>query len=987
MRQDWQQVKQIFATALVQTPETRAEYISNECHGDLELQHEVESLISSHDSAAIFLESPAVYEVAETFSESTQTLNPGEFVKHYRITKHIATGGMGEVYLADDTKLERNVAVKILNENFESGQSNLSRFFAEGKAVSALAHPNILVIHEIGEYEGTYYIVSEFVEGETLGKMIKKSDYALIQVIDIAIQVARGLAAAHKAGIVHRDIKPDNIILRGDGIIKVLDFGLVKRIGKQDPLIDYNAQTQELINTKAGMVLGTAAYMSPEQARGKPVDTRTDIWSLGVVLFQMLSKQLPFPGETTSDIIASILKNEPPSLEKLAPSIPCKLVAIIEKTLEKDADRRYQGAEELLIDLGRVRRSLENDTEAKTEPLQFRVNGNRKGTKKTDGNYISVTVDEVPGESAEHQSFFSTAYTSARSHPNILALILVGFSVLLIASYYGVSRFRPNDNANSFQNMELKKLTSEGNAGEWAAVSPDGKYIAYVVKTENRESLAVRQVESSGLVEIVPPGNVRFASVAFAPDGNNIFYNVYEKPESGTIYEIPVLGGEKRKVVDRVDDWIAVSPDGKNVAFTRGRKSLLTSPVKGGSERTVTSTKATEAFLYLSWSANGKSIFASLLSSSDPNNYLVEIDVDTGAETWRSETAWKRINGLTSLSDGTGIIISGRDPKSTRMQLWFVPYPTGAARRITNDLSNYFGISLTANNEALVSVKHERTSNLWIANEFEGNNAEQLSLGEGKDAGLMGISSSPDHTIVYTARDVGNFDIWSARADGANKRQLTSEQGTNISPVVSPDGKTIVFISDRKSGADLWRMDIDGSNLKQLTHTNDQEGFPSITPDGKYIVYNLVVAKDKATIWKMGFDGGKPIQLTTMDTGRPIVSPDGKFFACDYGLGENMKVAIFPIEGGKPVKLLDAKAFLDANTYRWASNGQALIYHDTRDHADNLWSQPIDGSAPKQLTFFESEEIYRFDISRDGNGFIVARGNTSSDVVLISNYR
>ncbi len=987
MRQDWQQVKEIFATALLQTPDSRAEYISKECHGDLELQHEVESLISSHDSATIFLESPAVYEVAETFSESRQSLNPGEFVNHYRIAKHIATGGMGDVYLAEDTKLERNVAVKILNDNFESGQSNLSRFFAEGKAASALDHPNILVIHEIGEYEGSHYIVSEFVEGETLGEMIKKSDYSLSQVIDIAMQVARGLSAAHKAGIVHRDIKPDNVILRDDGIIKVLDFGLVKRIGKQDPSIDYDAQTQELINTKAGMVLGTAAYMSPEQARGKPVDTRTDIWSLGVVFFQMLSKQLPFPGETTSDIIASILKSEPPSLAKLAPSIPLKLVEIIEKTLEKDAGRRYQSAEELLIELELIRRGLEDNKEARTEPLQFRVGGNRKSRKKTDANYVPVTADEVPGDSAEHRSFFSTAFTSARTHPNILALVLIGFTVLLIASYYGVSRFRPNDDANSFQNMELKTLTSEGNVGDWAAVSPDGKYIAYVVKTENRESLAVRQVESSGLVEIVPPGNARFASVAFAPDGNNIFYNIYEKPDSGTIYEIPVLGGEKRKVVDRADDWITVSPDGKNVAFTRGRKSLLTAPVKGGSERIVTSTKATEAFLYLSWSANGKSIFASLLPSSDANNYLVEIDLETGAETWRSETAWKRINGLTSMSDGTGIIVSGRDPKSTRMQLWFVPYPTGAARRITNDLSNYFGISLTANNEALVSVKHERTSNLWIANEFEGNNAEQLSLGEGKDAGLMGISSSPDHTIVYTARDVGNFDIWSVSADGTNKRQLTSDEGTNISPVVSPDGKTVVFVSDRKSAADLWRMDIDGSNLKQLTNTVDQEGFPSITPDGKHILYNLLVAKDKAIIWKMGIDGGKPIQLTTMETGRPIVSPDGKLFACDYGLGENRKVAIFPIEGGKPLKLLESKSILDANTYQWASDGKALIYYETHNHADNLWRQPIDGGAPKQLTFFESGEIYRFELTYKEDSFIIARGNTSSDIVMISNYR
>ena len=300
-------------------------------------------------------------------------IQPGTKLGRYEIRSHIGAGGMGDVYLARDTELDRSVALKVLPPSVASDQQRMRRFVQEAKAASSLNHQNIITIYEIGETESTRFIATEFVDGVTLRQQLRRGRLTLTETLNIAIQVAAGLAAAHEAGIIHRDIKPENVMLRNrDGFVKLLDFGLVKLTEVSTTTTDTEAPTRALVNTDAGTVMGTVTYMSPEQARGKTVDARTDIWSLGVILYEMTTGVVPFAGETSADVIAAIVKTDPPPVSRLAPDVPEKLEEIVAKALEKDRDERYQTIKDLLVDLRRVKKRLdfESETERSTSPDQ-----------------------------------------------------------------------------------------------------------------------------------------------------------------------------------------------------------------------------------------------------------------------------------------------------------------------------------------------------------------------------------------------------------------------------------------------------------------------------------------------------------------------------------------------------------------------------------------------------------------------------------------
>jgi serine/threonine protein kinase len=351
----WQQVKEIFQSALQHEPGQRSVFLSNACGGDESLRQEVESLITSHEKDGSFIDSPA-YEAAAAMLETEQQLKAGQMIGHYEILSTLGKGGMGEVYLARDTRLDRNVALKFLPPDLIKDDERVRRFAQEARAASSLNHPNILTIHEIGEVGGRRFIATEFVAGETLRERIAGGPMKLADALNTGEQVASALAEAHAAGIIHRDIKPENIMLRRDGIVKVLDFGLAKLTEQKES--GPEDSTRALVKTSAGVVMGTVTYMSPEQARGLPVDARSDTWSLGVVLYEMMSGRAPFAGATTSDIIAAILEREPRSLNSISSDIPDALEWIVNKALTKDRDDRYQTARELLTDLRRLKQRL-----------------------------------------------------------------------------------------------------------------------------------------------------------------------------------------------------------------------------------------------------------------------------------------------------------------------------------------------------------------------------------------------------------------------------------------------------------------------------------------------------------------------------------------------------------------------------------------------------------------------------------------------------
>jgi eukaryotic-like serine/threonine-protein kinase len=975
-------IEEIYHAVLETSPPNRKEFLQEHCGEDVDLRSEIESLLSFEKTFASVIDSPPASLINEVFFESQKPSIIGTRINQYKILSLLGEGGMGTVYLAQDTKLERKVAVKFLSDSFVREGSSLERFFREAKSSSALNHPNIITVHEIGEFEHRPFIATEFIDGITLKEYLQQAKITLTDLLDIAVQVASALSTAHKAGIIHRDIKPDNVMIRSDGIVKVLDFGLAKVSRDSSKAIDPEANTKEKLSTIHGLIMGTPQFMSPEQARGKKVDTRTDIWSFGVLFYQMLTRKLPFQGETTSDIIASVLKSEPPPLTQFVPDISPELEKITLKALRKRRSERYQTIDEILSELKNFRRDLEFG--AKTKPLDFRISEQIENKKDTDAKLTQITAENSDIQSGKLSSIFSQTISKAKTHPISFGLIFITIVSLLAAIVIGFSKQHSAVNQpDSFQKMKLAKLTFDGTVTNIAAVSPDGKYIVYATRNDGLETLLVRQIASGTVIQLVPPAEVVYFGAAFSNDSNYIYYTVHEK-DASNLFEIPALGGNPRKIVNDVSAKITFSPDGKNMAFIRSNTSLMLADAKGGAERFLAKAAEGEMWRYAIWNPNGKSIVVAA-SNTNNNEYLLEITPDSGAAKRLDSSNWTIITGLTWVSDGSGLILSGRNAETKFSQLWFLSYPDGKLSHITNDFSVYIKPDLTADNKNLIAVKNEKLYNIWISADGTQSSLKKITVEEGKDEGLAGLAQAPDGKIVYTVKINDKFDIWIVNADGSSNHQLTFDQADNYQPTVSPNGKYVVFTSNRTGKSNLWRMNIDGSEQTALTDNANGVHSPIFTPDGKWIIYEQAESNNLTTIWKMNIEDKRTVQLTQADSSRAAVSPDGKFFACDYD--DPSKLAIISIDGGQPVKILDAPLVLKSKMFLWAKDGKSLIYIDKRDRIYNLWAQPISGEKPKQLTFFDSGQIYKFDLAPDGKGFAFSRGNESSDVVMFNDFR
>ncbi|MEO6588190.1 MAG: protein kinase [Pyrinomonadaceae bacterium] len=974
-------IEEIYHAVLETAPPNRREFLQDHCGEDIELRLEIESLLSFEKTFYSVIDSPPVSLINEFFSEFETPSIIGSQINQYKILSLLGEGGMGTVYLAQDTKLERKVAVKFLSDNFVKEGSSLERFFREARSSSALNHPNIITVHEIGEFENRPFIATEFIDGITLKEYLTQAKITLTDLLDIAVQVASALSTAHKAGIIHRDIKPDNVMIRSDGIVKVLDFGLAK-ISQDSKEIDTEANTREKLSTIHGLIMGTPHFMSPEQARGKKVDKRTDIWSFGVLLYQMLTRKLPFQGETTPDIIASVLKSEPPPMTQFVPDISPELEKITLNALQKSRRDRYQTIDELLSELKYFRRNLEFG--AKTEPLNSRVSEQVENEKITDAKLIQITAENSDIHSGKLSSIFSQTISTAKTHPVSFGLIFITIVSLFTAIVIGFSKQRLAVNQpDSFQKMKLAKLTFDGTVTNIAAVSPDGKYIVYALRNDGLETLLVRQIVSGTVIQLVKPAEVTYFGAVFSNDSNYVYYTVYDK-DASNLFEIPALGGNPRKIVNDVSAKITFSPDGKTMAFIRAGKSLLIADNKGSAERFLAKAAEGEMWRYAAWNPDGKSIVVAA-SDSKRNEFLMEIATDSGEAKRLDSSNWTIITGLTWISDGSGLILSGRTAETKFSQLWLLSYPDGKLSHITNDFSLYIKPDLAADNKTLIAVKQEKLYNIWTSSDGTPNSLKKITVEEGKDDGLSGLASSPEGKIVYTVRIDDAIDIWIVNPDGSNNHQLTFDQASNYQPTVSPDGKYIVFISTRMGKPGLWRMNIDGSEQTALTENVKTLRSPVFTPDGKWIIYEQVGPGNTSTIWKINVEDKQIVQLTQTDSAKAAVSPDGKFFACEYGTPA--KVAIILIDGGQTVKLLDAPLVTKSKMFLWAKDGKSLVYIDKRDRIYNLWAQPVSGEKPKQLTFFDSGQIYKFDLAADGKGFAFSRGNESSDVVMFNDFR
>ena len=616
----WQRVKEIFQGALERKGAEREAFLA-ECCDDTDLRSEVESLLRSYEVAGSFMESPAVAHAADSLAGAEQKLTPGQRVKHYQIVNLIGEGGMGEVYLATDTILGRRVALKVLPAFVSKDPDRLRRFTQEARAASRLSHPNVCVVHEIGETDdGRPFIAMEYVEGVTLRHRLKNQALKLGDVLDIAIQVADALTAAHETGIVHRDIKPENIMIRPEGYVKILDFGLAKLTERHQSALQTTMSTL-LFQSSPGTVIGTAAYMSPEQARGVQVDERTDIWGLGVVLYEMSSGNPPFTGETATDVVVAIVEKEQPPISRYVDGTPPELERIVKKALRKDRNERYQIVKELAIDLRSLRKELEANSmlDRSVAPV----------TAVEGSEYARASTRERIAETNELKAAQTTILKPAgRSTRRRVALVVgwfmlvgVGFGLYQLWSRIGAKPRVP------FERFEVTKLTTTGNA-TLGAMSPDGKYVTYVTSEGGKSSLWLRQVAINSNAQLIAPREGRYLGVAFSPDGNFIYfaYADSDRNDAGQVYRLPVLGiGAVATRVDRTDGLPSLSNDQKRMAFIRydrvNQKDELIIANADGSDEQIIATRKWPAQLGFDlltrplWTAGDKSLLLPAITS------------------------------------------------------------------------------------------------------------------------------------------------------------------------------------------------------------------------------------------------------------------------------------------------------------------------------------------------------------------------------------
>ena len=995
--QRWQRVKEIFQGALERKGADREAFLA-ECCDDADLRAEVESLLRSYEVAGSFMESPAVAQAADSLAGEEQKLTAGQRVKHYQIVNLIGEGGMGEVYLATDTILGRRVALKVLPAFVRSDPDRLRRFTQEARAASRLSHPNVCVVHEIGETDDERpFIAMEYVEGVTLRQRLKNQALKLGDVLDIAIQIADALTAAHETGIVHRDIKPENIMIRPEGYVKILDFGLAKLTERHKGALQTTMSTL-LFHSSPGTVIGTAAYMSPEQARGVAVDERTDIWGLGVVLYEMASGNAPFTGETPTDVVVAIVEKEQPPISRHVEGIPSELERIVKKALRKDRNERYQIVKELAIDLRSLRRELELNSllDRSVTPVN------------SDSDYARASISrEKIVETNELKAAQTTIHEPVRRSSR--AWIALAAAVVVGVIGFGIYKLRPRNVTPArvpFERVDVTKLTTTGNATQ-AAISVDGKYVAYITNEGGKSSLWLRQVAINSNAQLIAPREGRYFGVTFSPDGNFIYfaYASSDRNDAPPVYRLPVLGiGAVATRIDRTDGLPSLSNDQKRMAFIRydlpnQKDELIVANADGSGEQVVATRKwperlANNLLTKPLWTTGDKSLLLpAIISDSTSSNGIAashsisiyEKDLATGAEqtTLLASQKFDEVGRLTLLPDGSGVIFLARAFGASYIQIWTLSRD-GSMRTVTSDLSDYKELSLRADASALVTVQSQVMAKLWMLRKGE-SKPTPVTPGTSR---YYDLDATPDDKIVYASDASGIADIFEIGSSGET-RQLTSEGKRNYAPAVSPDNRYLAFHSNRAGVFQIWRSERDGSNPKQLTFGSSESTWPSFSPDGKWIVYQHYEPGTPFKLWRLPAEGGTPQSLTEGVAIRAEISPDGKLIAFWYNdqqQNSTWKLKVIQFEGGATFNVFDVPSTVQVNwdsPLHWSPDGRYLTYVDHRGGFDNIWGQPIEGGEPKQLTNFEDSLIFSFDWMKDGS-LVASRGVIMSDVVLIN---
>jgi eukaryotic-like serine/threonine-protein kinase len=982
----WQRVEAIYHSAISLAGKDRAVLIANACAGDESMRLDVLSLLESADITDSFLEEPALSFGLTVIGLERDSL-VGSSIGRYKILETLGHGGMGEVFLAHDTRLVRRVALKLLPASITDDRERVRRFEQEARAASAISHPNVAHIYEIGESEGRHYISMEYVKGPTLRHLLREKSLSTDNALDIAIQVATALSAAHRAGVIHRDIKPENVIIADDEYVKVLDFGLAKLMEHSQYKSGIESEFLSSLHTEPELFMGTSHYMSPEQVRRQAVDLRTDLWSLGVVIYEMLTFNRPFPGESFSEVILAIVEHEPELASRNNCDLPDPIQALLWRALQKRPEDRYQTADELLSDLRQLR--LEGGAGTSTArsgaPWLNSTPGVRLTQTKANRETTRTVVDPVrPKTLSERFDTVADDHVAGRSILTLARRTLaarplqIALAVLLLAGigvYFALShKHQPALIAREI-NLRFNRLNLSGNISE-ITLSPDGKYVASVITEQGKQAIHITELATASDLRITEVSDSGYSGLAFSPDSSYVYY-LENSAQTAALYRVSKLGGGQRKILNHVNTPVAFSPNGEQIAFARIDKpddpsDLVIAQADGSGEHMLAKGSRAESNFFLSdprgpgpvWSPDGK-MLACLTRNRSHGHLEINLEVlsaETGAGRFLNATLWENISRVAWLADGSGLIIAATEKPGAPGQLYLLSLADGHARKVTNDPNNYSLVSAARDSSLFLALNTEDNASVWQLSVGAGAQPATLAVAERK--GVTKINSDRNGRTFYTIYDGIHNNIWVEEAGTNSAKQLTFESD-NGSAMPSSEGRYVVFVSDRSGTSNIWRMGIDGTQPVPLT-TGRYSDTPWVTPDGRWVIYRTGV-----DIRKVSIEGGESVKLFDKITIRLALSPDGRrlaLFANDPSDNKKWYLEIYDLDTVARLKRFEVPPGTDPfNELHWTPDGQGLAYVGLADGAANIWLQPVSGGAPVQLTTFRDAQIGSFVWSPKGD--------------------